>query len=439
MIDKEGLHPTQEKVRAIKEAPTPRNVEELRSFLGLVNYYSKFLPNLASKLSPLYVLLSKKQKWEWSTAQEKAFQTAKEALQADSLLIHYDPSKPLVLACDASQCGIGAVLSHVTEDQQERPIAYASRTLTIAEKNYSQLEKEALATIFAVKKFHNYILGRHFEIESDHRPLSFLFSENKRVPQMASSRIQRWALTLASYSYSIRYKPGRHLGNADALSRLPRPATTSHEYFPEDLTLLINHLSSTSVSTANIKEWTSKDPVLSCVRRFVMSGWPDDKLGDEFRPYTTRKSELSVLDGCLLWASRIIVPPPGRQMVLNELHETHPGVSKMKALARAYVWWPGMDAQITEMVKTCRVCQESRPAPAAAPMGVAFPTLSRLHLDYAGPLFLVLVEAFYGGESSQGIPKEQLKCFTCNEESLWAITWQHSEFYPNKQWHHCVN
>ena len=233
-------------------------MEELRSFLGLVNYYSKFLPNLASKLSLLYALLSKKQKWEWSTAQEKAFQTAKEALQADSLLIHYDPSKPLVLACDASQCGIGTVLSHVTEDQQERPIAYASRTLT-------QLEKEALAIIFAVKKFHNYILGRHFEIESDHRPLSFLFSENKRVPQMASSRIQCWALTLASYSYSTRYKPGRHLGNADALSRLPRPVTTSHEYFPEDLTLLINHLSSTSVSTANIKEWTSKDPVLSCV------------------------------------------------------------------------------------------------------------------------------------------------------------------------------
>ena len=102
VIDKDGLHPTQEKVCAIKEVPTPRNVEELRSFLGLVNYYSKFLPNLASKLSPLYVLLSKKQKWEWSTAQEKAFQTAKEALQADSLLIHYNPSKPLVLACDAS-------------------------------------------------------------------------------------------------------------------------------------------------------------------------------------------------------------------------------------------------------------------------------------------------------------------------------------------------
>lgn len=400
VIDKDGLHPTQEKVRAIKEAPTPRNVEELRSFLGLINYYSKFLPNLSSKLSPLYVLLNKKQRWEWSTAQQKAFQTAKEALQADSLLVHYDPAKPLVVACDASQYGIGAVLSHVMEDQQERPIAYASRTLTAAEKNYSQLEKEALAIIFAVKKFHNYILGRHFEIESDHRPLSFLFSENKRVPQMASSRIQRWALTLASYCYSIRYKAGKHLGNADALSRLPRPVTTSQDHFPADLTLLLNHLSSMSISAANIKEWTSKDPVLSCVRRFLMTGWPDDKLGDEFRPYASRKSELSVLDGCLLWASRIIVPPQGRQLVLEELHDTHPGVSKMKALARAYVWWPGMDAQISEMVKTCSVCQESRPTPAAAPLHPwEWPSQpwSRLHLDYAGPflgrMFLVLIDA----------------------------------------------
>ena len=225
-------------------------------------------------LSPLYILLNKKQKWEWSTAQAQAFKLAKEALQADSLLVHYDTEKPLILACDASQYGIGAVLSHVMPDQQERPIAYISRTLTPAEKNYSQLEKEALAIIFAVRKFHKYIYGRHFVIESDHRPLSFLFDEKKRVPQMASARIQRWALTLSAYRYSIRYKAGKHLCNADAFSRLPRPVTTSIEHFPEDLNLLINHLSATSIGPANIREWTTKDPVLSCVRRFIMTGWP---------------------------------------------------------------------------------------------------------------------------------------------------------------------
>ena len=341
------------------------------------------MPNLSLKLSLLYILLQKKQRWEWFTPQAQAFQIAREALQNDTLLVHYDTKKSLILACDASQYGIGAVLSHVMPDQQERPVAYASRTitptqqerpvayasrtLTPAEKNYSQLEREALAIIFAVKKFHiiNYIYGRHFTIESDHRPLSFLFHEKKGIPQMASSRIQRWALTLSAYRYSIRYKAGKLLGNADAFSRLPCPVTTTHEHFPEDLNLLVNHL---SASPANIREWTTKDPVLSSIRRFILTGWPEHKLGEEFIPYTSRKMELSVLDRCILWASRVVVPPPGRRLVLDELHDTHPGISKMKALARAYIWWPGMDAQIADTVKKCPVCQESRSAPAAAPL-----------------------------------------------------------------------
>jgi len=400
VIDQHGIHPTEDKVRAIKEAPAPRNVTELRSFLGMINYYNKFLPNLSAKLSPLYSLLHKKQKWHWDPPQQEAFDLAKQALQADSLLVHYDSAKPLILACDASQYGIGAVMSHIMDDEHERPIAYISRTLSAAEKNYSQLEKEALAIIFAVKKFHNYIFGRHFIIESDHRPLSFLFGENKRVPQMASSRIQRWALTLAAYRYSIKYKAGKQLCNADALSRLPRPVTATNDCLPEDLALLINHLSSTSIDAAHIKEWTARDPILSCVRRFVQTGWPDHYLGDEYKPYVSRKNEMSTLDGCVLWASRVIVPPQGRQAILKELHDTHPGTSKMKALARSYIWWPGMDAQITDLVKSCAVCQESRPSPAAAPLHPwEWPSQpwSRIHLDFAGPflnsMFLIIVDA----------------------------------------------
>ena len=132
--------------------------------------------------------------------------------------------------------------------------------------------------------------------------------------------------------------------------------------------ILLSHLSSTSISAANIyiyKKWTSKDPILSCVRRFILTGWPDHSLGEKYHPYTSRKQELSELDGCVLWASRVVVPPPGRQLVLDE---SHPGISKMKALARSSVWWPGMDAQITEMVKTCPVCQESQPSPASVPL-----------------------------------------------------------------------
>ena len=137
IISEHGIQPTAEKVRAIKEAPPPQNLSELRAFLGLINYYSKFLPNLSSQLVPLYSLLNKGQKWHWGPQQTQAFQAAQTALQADTLLVHYDPSRPIVLSCDASQYGIGAVLSHVMDDKQDRPIAYVSRTLSAAEKHYS--------------------------------------------------------------------------------------------------------------------------------------------------------------------------------------------------------------------------------------------------------------------------------------------------------------
>ncbi len=159
IISEHGIQPTSEKVSAIKEALPPTNLSELHAFLGLINYYSKFLPNLSAQLVPLYSLLNKGQKWCWGPQQSQAFQAAKNALQADSLLVHYDPARPIVLSCDASQYGIGAVLSHVMDNEQDRPIAYVSRMLSSAEKHYSQLEKEALAIVFAVKKFHNFIYG----------------------------------------------------------------------------------------------------------------------------------------------------------------------------------------------------------------------------------------------------------------------------------------
>ena len=259
-------------------------------------------------------------------------------------------------------------MSHVMEDGKERPVAYASRTLTPAEKNYSQIEKEGLAIIFGVKKFHNFLFGRHFSIESDHQPLSYLFSETKGVSQTASSRIQRWALTLGAYHYNIRHKPGATLSNADALSQLPRPATTSGDCLPGDLVHLIDHLSATPVNAANIKDWTAKDPLLSKVKQYIMAGWPETQLGEEFKPYRSRWKELSTLDGCILWGSRVVIPPQGRKAALVELHETHPGCSKMKALARSYIWWPKMDQEIEALVQKCSICQESRSSPPSAPL-----------------------------------------------------------------------
>ena len=400
VIDESGLHPTQEKVKAIQEAPEPKNLAELRSFLGMINYYSRFLPNLSHQLAPLYKLLKRTIRWHWKTKQAEAFQLAKTALQADSLLVHYDPKKQIVVACDASPLGLGAVLSHIMPDGQERPIAYASRTLTAAERGYSQIEKEGLAVVFAVTKFHNYLYGRSFIIQSDHQPLSHLFNQQKAISVTASARIQRWALTLSAYHYTIHYKPGQNISNADALSRLPRPITTSSDRLPGNLVHLLDHLSSTTFDATFIKKWTNTDPVLAQVRNFCLQGWPRASLTAEFKPYVSRKDELSILDGCVLWGSRIVIPPQGRTQVLNELHEAHTGASKMKMLARAYVWWPKLDSDIEQLAKNCTTCQATSSSPPKAPLHPwEWPARpwSRLHLDFAGPflghMFLVLVDA----------------------------------------------
>ena len=148
----------------IHNAREPKCVTELKSFLGLLTYYSRFLPNMASTLTPLYALLKKSTLWRWGSTEREAFEAAKKLLTSDQVLAHYDPSLPLVLACDASAYGIGAVLSHKLVDGIEHHIAFASRTLLNTERRYSQIEKEALACIFGVKPFHMYICGRHFQL-----------------------------------------------------------------------------------------------------------------------------------------------------------------------------------------------------------------------------------------------------------------------------------
>ncbi len=153
-------------------------LKQLRSFLGLVLYYGKFLPNLASLLSPLHDLLKKATRWRWSRECEHAFQQAKELLSSAAVLAHYDPRLPLRLAADASEYGVGAVLSHVYPDNSERPIAYTSRTLTASEWNYALLEKEALLLVFGVRKFHQFLYGRQFTLYTDHKPLTTITVED---------------------------------------------------------------------------------------------------------------------------------------------------------------------------------------------------------------------------------------------------------------------
>ena len=370
VISAEGLRTSDVKVKAIVDAPAPRNVTELRSFLGLVNYYGKFLPDLATTLSPLYSLLQKQKRWTWEQRQKDAFKSVKDLLMSSRVLVHFDDSLPLVLACDASPYGLGAVLSHRMPDGTERPVGFSSRTLAKAEQNYSQLDKEALAIVFGVKKYHQYLYGRQFEIKTDHKPLTHIFSESRAIPAMASGRIQRWTLTLGAYNYTIQYKEGRENANSDALSRLPLPTTLQDVPRPAEVVHLMEHLDTSPVSSSQIRSWTDNDPILAKVKTWVQSGWPtqENDEAEELRPCTMRRYELSVEEGCLLWGNRVVVPQKGRKKVLETLHEAHPGIVRMKGFARGYVWWPGIGEEMERCVKECETCQIHRKAPPMVPL-----------------------------------------------------------------------
>ncbi|XP_016335635.1 uncharacterized protein K02A2.6-like [Sinocyclocheilus anshuiensis] len=399
LVDAQGLHPLKDKVQALTEAPCPTNVTELKAYLGLLNYYNKFLPNVSSILAPLHMLLRKDTKWTWGESQTKAFKKSKELLQSTDVLVHYSSEKDLILSCDASSYGVGAVLSHRMEDNTEKPLGFVSRTLTPAERRYSQLDKEALAIIFGVKKFHKYLYGRKFTICTDHKPLIFLFAEKKPIPQMGSPRVQRWALLMSAYEYTMVYKSKDSHANADALSRLPLLEVEQNQSNKSSQVLMLDMLEFEPISATQLKSWTNKDVLLSQVRNYVLRGWPN-QVDPQYNPYHKRKLELSVRDGCVLWGARVIVPSQGRAMLLKLLHQSHTGMAKMKGLARSYFWWPGMDKEVEKESQLCEECMKHRKMPPVAPLHPwEWPETpwSRIHVDYAGPflgkMFLVIVDA----------------------------------------------
>ena len=175
-----------------------------------------------------------------------------------------------------------------------------------AEKRYSHLDKEALAIIFGLKKFHQYLYGHKFIIYTDHKPLLYLFDPTQAIPQLASSRLQRWALTLSAYTCSIEYKSGKSNCNADAFSRLPLPDTPTDIPMSTDTVFLLEKLNDTPVTSNMINRWTNQDPVLAKV---MLKGWPSSMSDSDIRPYFNK------------------------QKVLELLHDTHPGMERMKRLA----------------------------------------------------------------------------------------------------------
>ena len=403
VIDRHGLHKMKEKTEAVVNAPAPTNVTELRSYLGLVNYYHRFLPDLATTLRPLNRLLEKECKWVWSKACEMAFRKSKELMTSDMVLTHYNPDLPLRVACDASPYGLGAVLSHDMPDGTERPIAFASRSLTKAEKNYSQINKEALGLVWSVKKFHQYVFGRKFTLVTDHQPLTSIFNPNKGIPAMTATRLQRYALFLGAHDYTIEYKNTKRHTNADGLSRLPLRVDLDEHPASDPVDLFhISQFETLPVTHDDVKRATRQDSLLSQVYELIMHGWPDrgNDLPRELHQFFSIRTELSVHQGCIMWGMRVVIPRKLQSAVLTELHSGHLGVVKMKTLSRSYVWWPGINHDIEHMAKGCDGCEQNQRMPERAPLHPwEWPSRpwQRVHIDYAGPffghMFLVVVDA----------------------------------------------
>lgn len=405
VIDKNGLRTCPKKVDAILKAPRPTNVLETKRFLGVVNYYRNFVPNASSLLNPLHTLLRAGVTWHWGESQQCAFDKVKKELASDRLLAHFDPSMPLVLTVDAGPSGLGAVLSHVNNKGCERPIAFASRSLSVSEKVYSQIQKEATAIIFGVKHFHQYLYGRQepFILKTDHRPLLSIFGKKNGVSVTAALRLQRYAIILSAYNYVVQYITAKNNLVADFFSRAPLPHslhTCKVDEENKDIPFLFLAATTKPVSFNEIKQATKLDKVLATVVNYMSHGWPRKVTCQSILPYFYCKTDLEINDGCLFRGHRIVIPKIYRDKMLEELHSAHFGIVKTKSSARSRMWWPGIDKDIERWIGECSQCSRVRNAPPRA-TPAPWPRPSRpwyrIHIDYMSlgqNVYLVVIDAF---------------------------------------------
>ncbi|XP_031333974.1 uncharacterized protein K02A2.6-like [Photinus pyralis] len=340
-ISAAGIRPAKDGLQAIQELPPPANESELKKFLGMVSFYSKFVPGMASTVAPLVAPLYNATKqavpWKWTRECATAFQTLKQQLTSDHVLVSYNPQLPIVLSCDASPEGLEAVLAHQYPDGSDRLILYIHRKLDNCQVKYSQIDKESLAIKWAVEKLNIYLVGRQFTLITDHAPLIHIFGvRRKKLPTLCATRLLHYAIFLQDFSFTIKYRKSEEHGNADFLSRLPqhssdlRQAPTSDD--PDDLVQL-HHISLLPMTHQSIAQHTQRDIQWREWLQKLRSG---ETLGEN------EDGLYSLQSGCVMRGLRTYIPSACRPAVLEELHTGHLGISKTKALARGYAFWPKM-------------------------------------------------------------------------------------------------
>ncbi|KAL7824648.1 hypothetical protein SRHO_G00344920 [Serrasalmus rhombeus] len=388
VITAEGIKPDSRKVEAICKAPRPENIQLLRSFLGTCGFLMKFIPNYANLSEPLRKLTRKGQAWEWTSETERSFQAMKEALVSEPCLAYFKLDAPTVVISDASPVGLGAVLLQTQSDGQNKPIAYASRSLTPTECRYSQIEHEALGCVWAVEHFRTYLWGSKFTLQTDHKPLIYMF--NSRKATLSPPRIQRLGLRLQPYDYKIEHIVGKS-NVADSLSRLPLPETEYNEYVETyvDRVLSVTMHDVQAMSLEDIKQKMTEDDTLKQLKTIVETGkWPNP-VPEELQPYNRCAGELCTYDGLVLRGHRIVLPRTMVKQALRIGHETHQGVVRTKQYLRSKFYWPNMDLDVERLIRNCSACVLNQPLHEDQPLQpLELPPRpwTKIGIDLVGPI-----------------------------------------------------
>ncbi|XP_052396170.1 uncharacterized protein K02A2.6-like [Carassius gibelio] len=353
LLTADGLRVDPEKARAVRDMPRPVDVKGVQRLLGMVNYLSKFCDHLSDGCEILRQLTHKDSIWEWSDAHEEAFARLKDVITKAPILKYYNPDEPLTLQCDASETGLGAALL-----QEGAPVAYGSRALTQTERGYAQIEKECLAIVFGMEKFHQYTYGRKVTVHSDHKPLENIV----RKPLLNTpKRLQRMLLRLQRYDIEVKYIPGKDMLLADTLSRsyLPEHASESSVEVEIESINMVQHVNIAEERLQAVREETSKDRKLQTLIRYIQEGWPLNKkdLPSDIAHYYSFQEELSSQSGIVFRGERVVIPDALRSDIVKRIHSSHLGIEGCLRRARECVYWLGMNDQIKTFIEKCDICR----------------------------------------------------------------------------------
>jgi hypothetical protein len=439
-VSEAGVQTDEEKIAAVKTWPRPKNLSELRSFLGLCTYYRRFVPNFASVAGPLHELSRKNQPFEWQEQQEMAFQRLKTLLCSAPVLAYPIPGKTFILDTDASNTGLGGVLSQIV-DGQERVVAYYSRSLGHAERNYCVTRRELLAALECIKHFHKYLYGQQFKLRTDHAALKWLLQFKNPEGQLA-----RWIERLQSYDVVIEHRKGGLHNNADALSRRPCCIECKHCTKAETKegivdVRLISLSSAERWSSEHVQQDQESDPDLQKIMKAMKSGQRPTKQemsgeGAIAKAYWAQWQSLKLQNGCLyrVWededgkANRdlLVVPKCRITEVLSEFHDGpsggHLGVNKTYDKIRTRFYWIGCRQSIADWIQSCQECMQAK-GPKTRSRGRMMQYSSgapfeRIAMDIAGPFpisasgnryVLVVMDYFSKWPEVYAIPNQEAK------------------------------